>query len=155
MEALVRTATGEVRDKQWLVDRIGVPMSAIKAFCDRWQVGEMALFGSVLRGDFGPDSDIDVLSFTEGISFDDFVRDRRTQLSVLKSVEIVGEAAAQVSEDMRRANPDIPWRDIVGMRHRPIHVYFDIDLPLVWDTVHHNRPDLITRLEPLVFTEPE
>ncbi len=50
----------------------------------------------------------DAVSFTEDMSFDDFVRDRRTQLSVLKSVEIVGEAAAQVGEDVRRANPDIP-----------------------------------------------
>ena len=58
------------------------------------------------------------MCFTEGMSFDDFVRDRRTQLSVLKSAEIVGEAAAQVSEDARRKNPDIPWREIVGKRTR-------------------------------------
>jgi len=96
----------------------------------------------------------DALSFTEDLSFEDFVRDRRTQLSVLKSVEIVGEAAAQVTEGARRANPDIPWREIVGMRNRLVHVYFDIDLPLVWDTVHHDLPDLIARLEPLVPPEP-
>ena len=95
----------------------------------------------------------DALCFTKGMSFDDFVRDRRTQLSVLKSVEIVGEAAAQVSEDARRAHPDIPWREIVGMRHRLVHVYFDIDLPLVWDTVRHDLPVLIGRLEPLVPPE--
>lgn len=95
----------------------------------------------------------DALSFTEGMSFDDFVLDRRTQLSVLKSVEIVGEAAAQVSEDVTRANPDIPWREIVGMRNRLVHVYFDIDLPLVWDPVRHDIPDLIGRLEPLVPPE--
>ena len=97
----------------------------------------------------------DALSFTEDLSFEDFVRDRRTQLSVLKSVEIVGEAAAQVSEDARRANPDIPWRQIVGMRNRLVHAYFDIDLPLVWDTVRHDLPDLIARLKPLVPPEPE
>lgn len=96
----------------------------------------------------------DALSFTEDLSFEDFVRDGRTQLSVLKSVEIVGEAAAQVSEDARRANPDIPWRQIVGMRNRLVPVYFDIDLSLVWDTVRHDRPDLIARLEPLVPPDP-
>ncbi len=96
----------------------------------------------------------DALSFTEGMSFEDFVQDRRTQLSVLKSVEIVGEAAAHVSEDARRANPDIPWREIVGMRNRLVHVYFDIDLPLVWDTVRRDVPVLIGRLEPLVPPEP-
>ena len=87
------------------------------------------------------------------MSFDDFVRDRRTQLSVLKAVEIVGQAAAQVSEDTKRASPDIAWQEIVGMRNRLVHVYFDIDLPLVWHTVRHDLPDLIARLEPLVPPE--
>ncbi len=95
----------------------------------------------------------DAQSFTEGMSFDDFVLDRRTQLSVLKSVEIVGEAAAQVRVEVRQANPDIPWREIVGMRNRLVHGYFDIDLPLVWDTVRQDIPDLIDRLEPLVPPE--
>ena len=95
----------------------------------------------------------DALSFTEGLSFDDFVEDRRMQLSVLKSVEIVGEAAAQMSEDTRQANPDIPWRGIVGMRNRLVHAYFDIDYPLVWKTVRHELPDLIARLETLVPPE--
>ena len=45
-----------------LASRIGVPMRAIKAFCDRWEVGELALFGSVLRDDFRPGSDVDVLT---------------------------------------------------------------------------------------------
>ncbi|MCY4187202.1 MAG: DUF86 domain-containing protein [Bryobacterales bacterium] len=95
----------------------------------------------------------DALSFTEGMSFDDFVQDRRTQRSVLKSVEIVGEAAVQVSEDTKRINLDIPWQEIVGMRNRLVHGYFDIDLPVVWDTVRHDLPDLIDRLAPLVPPE--
>ena len=56
-----RVVTGTVQGNEQLVTRIGVPMDAIEAFCLRWQVGELALFGSVLRDDFGPDSDIDVL----------------------------------------------------------------------------------------------
>ena len=60
MRASVRT-TGAARDGERLAARIGVSLSAIEAFCDRWQVGELALFGSVLRDDFGPDSDVDVL----------------------------------------------------------------------------------------------
>ncbi|WP_428277715.1 HepT-like ribonuclease domain-containing protein [Candidatus Palauibacter sp.] len=97
----------------------------------------------------------DALSFTEGTSYHDFVQDRRTQLSVLKAVEIVGEAAAHVSEDTRQAHPDIPWREIVGMRNRLVHVYFDIDLSLVWATVRDDLPALITLLKPLVPPETE
>ena len=61
METSMRSATGAVEDGERLAARIGLPMSAIEAFCDQWQVRELALFGSVLRDDFGPDSDIDVL----------------------------------------------------------------------------------------------
>ena len=61
MRASVRSVTGAVDERERLAARIGVSMSAIEAFCDRWQVGELALFGSVLRDGFGPDSDIDVL----------------------------------------------------------------------------------------------
>ena len=57
----MRAAAGETREQERLVARIGVSVRDIEAFCDRWQVGELALFGSVLHDDFGPDSDIDVL----------------------------------------------------------------------------------------------
>ena len=60
-EASARTGTGTVGDQKGLVFRIGVPLKTIAAFCDRWQVEELALFGSVLRDDFGADSDIDIL----------------------------------------------------------------------------------------------
>ena len=95
----------------------------------------------------------DAVAFAEGMSYAEFVGDRRTQLSILKSVEIVGEAAARVSEDTRKAHPAIPWSEIVGMRNRLVHAYFDIDLPLVWDTVCNDLPALIARLELLVPPE--
>ena len=95
----------------------------------------------------------DAVAFADDTSYDEFARDRRTQLSILKSVEIVGEAATHVSEDTRQAHPEIRWPEIVGMRNRLVHAYFDIDLPLVWDTVCDDLPVLIARLEPLVPPE--
>jgi uncharacterized protein with HEPN domain len=95
----------------------------------------------------------EALSFAEGLSYPEFARDRRTQLSVLKSVEIVGEAAAHVSEDTRQMHQAIPWRKIIGMRSRLVHVYFDVDLRLIWDTACDDLPVLIARLEPLVAQE--
>ena len=61
MRASVKPETGPVQERERLAARIGVPLSAIEAFCDRWGVEELALFGSVLRDDFGPDSDIVIL----------------------------------------------------------------------------------------------
>jgi len=73
--------------------------------------------------------------------------DRMLTLSLIKSIEIIGEAASTVTEETRNQYPDIPWRDIVGMRNRLIHVYFDIDLDRVWDTITDDLPGLIAQLE--------
>ncbi len=56
-------------------------------------------------------------------------------LALVKDIEIVGEAVARVSEDVQRSHPDIPWSDIIGMRHRLIHAYFEINLDILWETV--------------------
>ena len=61
MLASVQPGTKTVEDREGLASRIDLPMNAIKALCNRWQVEELALFGSALRDDFGPESDIDVL----------------------------------------------------------------------------------------------
>ena len=95
----------------------------------------------------------DAVAFADEISYAEFAGDRRNQLAILKSVEIVGEAASRVSAETRAAYPTIRWREMVGMRNRLVHAYFDIDLRLVWDTVHEHLPPLIERLEPLVPPE--
>lgn len=92
----------------------------------------------------------EALGFAEGLSFEAFAEDRRTQLSIVKSIEIVGEAASRVDDEIRQAHPAIPWRDIVGMRNRLVHGYFDIDLRLVWDTVGTDLPVLIEQLKRLL-----
>ena len=61
MRASLKPTTGAVEERERLAARIGVRLSSVAAFCDRWGVEELALFGSVLRDDFGPDSDIDIL----------------------------------------------------------------------------------------------
>ena len=91
----------------------------------------------------------EAVGFAEGLSFEAFAEDRRTQLSIVKSIEIVGEAASRVDDEIRQAHQAIPWRDIVGMRNRLVHGYFDIDLRLVWDTVGTDLPVLIEQLERL------
>ena len=76
--------------------------------------------------------------------------DRQLVLSLVKSIEIVGEAAAHVSEKCLRDFPQIPWRDIIGMRNRLIHGYYDIDLDIVWKTVIEDLPPLIAELEKII-----
>lgn len=95
----------------------------------------------------------DAVAFSEELSFSGFAGDRRTQLAILKAVEIVGEAAARLSRETTTAHPDIPWREVVGMRNRLAHAYFDIDLQVVWDTVRKDLPVPIAHLERLVPPE--
>ena len=68
-------------------------------------------------------------------------------LSLIKSIEIIGEAASKVSVEGRSECPGISWRGITAMRNRLIHVYFDVNLDIVWRTVTEELPPLIAELE--------
>ena len=77
------------------------------------------------------------------------------QLAILKAVEIVGEAASRVSADTKEAHPEIPWPEIIGLRNRLVHAYFEVNLKRVWETVQRDIPYLITQLEPMTPPETE
>lgn len=77
-------------------------------------------------------------------------RSRTSLLAVMKDIEIIGEAANKVSAGLRAAEPGIPWRDIVGMRNRLIHAYFDVEPELVWGTVIGDLPALVLQLRALL-----
>lgn len=71
-------------------------------------------------------------------------------LALVRLIEVIGEAAAQISKDVQDAHPEIPWAKIIAMRNRLIHAYFDVDLDRVWDTVVDDLPPLIAQLEQIV-----
>lgn len=95
----------------------------------------------------------EVGTFTAGLTFQEFKRNRMAQLAILKAVEVVGEAASQISAECKEAHPEIPWVKIIGMRNRLVHGYFNIKLERVWETVQQDLPHLISLLEPLVPPE--
>ena len=92
-------------------------------------------------------------AFARGLDFPVFEEDRRTQLAILKAVETVGEAASRVRSETIAAHPNIPWRQIVGMRNRLVHGYFDVNLRRLWETVQQDIPRLIQQLEAIVPPE--
>jgi uncharacterized protein with HEPN domain len=85
--------------------------------------------------------------FASGKTLTGLLMDRQLTLALLKCVEIIGEAAARVGEDTRSKYPNLPWVDMIGMRNRLIHNYFDVDLSLLWTTVSDDLPELIRELE--------
>lgn len=95
----------------------------------------------------------EAVSFARGRVRGDLETDRQLVLSLVKDIEIVGEAAAQVTESGRAQAPDIPWQVIVAMRNRLVHAYFSINLDIVWQTVKQDLPTLIVQLEQVVSPE--
>ena len=75
---------------------------------------------------------------------------RMLVLSLVKAIEIIGEAAFRISPAARAEIQDIPWDAIIGMRHRLVHAYFDINLDVLWRTVTDELPSLIGILTPLL-----
>jgi uncharacterized protein with HEPN domain len=73
----------------------------------------------------------EVLSFLEGCTTEDLRRHRIFMLAVVKEIEIIGEAATQISEESRKALPQVPWPRIVALRNRLIHAYSSVDLSLL------------------------
>jgi uncharacterized protein with HEPN domain len=95
------------------------------------------------------------LNFLEAITWEEFEQSDLHQNAVMRSLEIIGEAARRVSQQTRDAHPEIPWEQIIGMRNRLIHEYFRVNLATVWETVHDDLPRLIVLIEPLVPPEDE
>lgn len=84
--------------------------------------------------------------FVRGLSREEFLTDDKTAYAVVRALEIVGEAAKQVPPELREKAPQIPWRDMAGMRDKLIHSYTSVDIEVVWRTVTEEVP----RIQPLV-----
>jgi uncharacterized protein with HEPN domain len=70
--------------------------------------------------------------YTQGITFDEFIRDSMTIDAVVRNIEIIGEASKMVPEDIKQKNPDIPWKKLNGIRNRIVHEYFGVDVNIIW-----------------------
>lgn len=93
------------------------------------------------------------LSFVAGRSREDLDADRMLLMAVVQALQVVGEAAFNVSDDTRQLLPGIPWTSIVGMRHRLVHAYFDVDASVVWATVDEDLDPLVSRLSGWLETQ--
>ena len=80
--------------------------------------------------------------FLAGVDFVSFIGDAKTSKAVERSLEIIGEASKNLSEEFKEKNREIPWRNVVGLRDKIIHHYFDVDYQTIWDIVQKNLPEL-------------
>ena len=95
----------------------------------------------------------EAMEFAAGKTRMDLEKDRLHMLAIIKSIEIIGEVASKVTDAFKTKNNKIPWNDIINMRNRLIHAYFDVNLDIVWQTVKTDLPDLIKDLEEIIPPE--
>jgi len=83
-----------------------------------------------------------IKKFTKNMDKDAFLKDELVQNTVIRQVQIIGEASKNLSKELKRKYKHIPWKEIVGMRNILVHKYFNIDLIAVWKTVKDDIPEL-------------
>ena len=92
----------------------------------------------------------DATAFAQNWKREDLDHDRQFALALVKCVEIVGEAASRVSAETQSEVAALPWQDIIHMRHRLVHAYYDINLEILWRTITKDLPPLIEVLQQAV-----
>ena len=79
-----------------------------------------------------------------------FMSESIRQDATIRNLEIIGEAVKQLSMDTREAHPEIPWKQIAGMRDKMVHEYFGVNLRLVWDVVERALPQLLATVDSII-----
>ena len=91
-----------------------------------------------------------VLSYVEGMTFDQFVDDPKTIDAVIRNITIIGETASNVPDGVIDRNPSLPWREMRDIRNVVVHAYFGVDNKVVWDTLQIDLPPLLPDLKRLI-----
>lgn len=93
-----------------------------------------------------------VQSFLDGKTLSDLYNDKILFYAVVKNIEIVGEAANNVTKELQSQHPEVQWKDVISMRHVLVHDYYNIDARTAWQTAQDNLPQLKKQIEKILFS---
>lgn len=96
----------------------------------------------------------EIQEFTNAMTFENFQDDRKTIAAVLYNLAIIGEAVRNIPPEVETAYPEIPWVDMRGMRNIVIHEYFQVNLPIIWQTIQEDLVPLESSLRELIDSYP-
>ncbi|ACX72263.1 protein of unknown function DUF86 [Methanocaldococcus vulcanius M7] len=92
----------------------------------------------------------DIIDFTKDMDYDEFLKDKKTQKAVIRSLEVIGEAVKNLPEDFINKYPQVPWKGMARLRDKLIHHYFGINYEIIWDIVINKVPNDIKEFEKII-----
>jgi uncharacterized protein with HEPN domain len=96
------------------------------------------------------DSLSQIESYVAGYSYEQFLKDKKTQDAVIRQLEMIGEATTNLASTFKESHPNIPWREIADFRNVLAHEYWDVDIEIVWNAIQEDLSTLKNSLIPLV-----
>ncbi len=93
------------------------------------------------------------ISFAQGRKRDDLDTDRMLLFALIHAIQIVGEAASKISTELRSEHTEMPWVEIIGMRHKLVHAYYDVNNDILWATVTKSAPTLLATVQRLLASD--
>lgn len=94
-----------------------------------------------------------IFGYVEGMSYNTFMSDKKTQDAVVRNLEIIGEASKAVSEEVKNKYSEVSWSDLAKMRDKLIHHYSGVNFDIVWDVIEEHLPQELKNIEQIISSE--
>ena len=91
-----------------------------------------------------------IVSYVKDVSRGEFEADQMRLDAVIRNLQVIGEAVKKIPDSIQKGYPNIPWQEIAGLRNRVTHVYFDVDINIIWDVVQFELPTLKTQIQQIL-----